>query len=197
LGQPPRTVDTGPSPRDTLSPALGVEKVAISRRFVATVGVTGTRIAFRRGRMQEHRNTAVRIAVALLVALAVAAPLTRVGAHPTPAEVGLKGLASWYADFHHGRPTASGELFDQEAMTAAHRSLPFGTIVRVTNLRNGKTVDVRVNDRGPFVTGRVIDLSRAAARAIGSIRRGIVPVRLQIVAAASPELAATPVGRRN
>ena len=142
--------------------------------------------------MLGHMRT-MRIVVALFVAFVTVAPATRVGAHATTSGISLKGLASWYADAHHGRPTASGELFDQHALTAAHRSLPFGTIVRVTNLRNGKTVDVRVNDRGPFIAGRIIDLSRAAARAIGSIGHGIVPVRLEIVPSGSPKLRATPV----
>jgi rare lipoprotein A len=135
--------------------------------------------------------------VAMLLAGAVMLPATGGSAHPAPSESKLKGLASWYADAHHGRPTASGEPFDQYALTAAHRSLPFGTMVRVTNLRNGKRVDVRVNDRGPFVAGRVIDLSRAAARAIGSIGHGIVPVRLEILPPAAPKMRATPVGQRN
>ncbi len=78
------------------------------------------------------------------------------------------GAASWYGKAHAGRKTASGERFDPNALTAAHRSLPFGTRVRVTNLENGKSVVVRVNDRGPFRGGRIIDLSRAAARAIGA-----------------------------
>ncbi|MBI1733868.1 MAG: septal ring lytic transglycosylase RlpA family protein [Candidatus Rokubacteria bacterium] len=132
--------------------------------------------------------------VTLLVALAAAAGTTGVSAHPTSGEAGVKGLASWYGDAHHGRRTASGEIFDQEAMTAAHPSLPFGAVVRVTNLRNGKTADVRVNDRGPVIAGRIIDLSRAAARAIGSIGSGIVPVRLSILPGA-PKARATPVSR--
>ncbi len=80
---------------------------------------------------------------------------------------GQSGVASWYGGKFHGRKTASGERYNQNALTAAHRSLPFGTRVRVTNTNNGNAVVVRINDRGPFVGGRVIDLSRAAASSIG------------------------------
>src|SRR5262245_55773369 len=83
-----------------------------------------------------------------------------------------QGLASYYADRYHGRKTASSEVFDVNAMTAAHRTLPFGTRVRVTNVNNGRSVVVRINDRGPFVAGRVIDLSPAAARRIDMIDDG-------------------------
>ena len=86
------------------------------------------------------------------------------------------GLASWYGPGFHGRKTASGETFNAGALTAAHRSLPFGTRVRVVNKRNGRSVVVRINDRGPYGHGRVIDLSRAAARAIGIA--GVTPVSL-------------------
>ncbi|TBU97895.1 septal ring lytic transglycosylase RlpA family protein [Stutzerimonas kirkiae] len=89
------------------------------------------------------------------------------------------GKASWYGSPHHGKKTASGERFDQHAMTAAHRTLPFGTRVRVTNLDNGREVTVRINDRGPFKRGRVIDLSRAAAQRLDMLRAGIAPVRIQ------------------
>jgi len=94
----------------------------------------------------------------------------------------LEGLASYYAEPYHGRPTASGEIFDTyKGMTAAHRTLPFNTLVRVTNKTNGVSVDVRINDRGPFVDGRVIDLSLAAARKIDMVRAGVVPVKLNIM----------------
>ena len=91
------------------------------------------------------------------------------------------GLASWYGPGFHGRRTASGTVHTGAALTAAHRSLPFGTRVRVTNLRNGRTVVVVVDDRGPFVRGRVIDLSRAAVRRLGMVRDGVVPVRLEVI----------------
>lgn len=97
---------------------------------------------------------------------------------PPPAEF---GLASWYGDFHHGLETANGERFDQWAFTAAHRTLPLGTRVEVTNVANGRRVQVRVNDRGPMVRGRIVDLSRAAAARIGAVEAGIVRVRLRQV----------------
>ena len=92
------------------------------------------------------------------------------------------GVASWYGHPYHGRASASGEIYNMEQMTAAHRTLPFGTWVRVFNLDNDKTVDVRINDRGPFVDNRVIDLSHAAARVIGMIGPGLARVRLEIMA---------------
>ena len=98
-----------------------------------------------------------------------------------------RGPASFYHDALAGRPTASGEPYDPRGLTAAHRSLPFGTRVRVTNLINGESVVVRVNDRGPFVKPRVIDLSRAAARELRMIRRGIAPVRLEVLAEETPD----------
>lgn len=91
------------------------------------------------------------------------------------------GEASWYGAWHHGRPTASGARFDQHALTAAHPTLPLGTKATVTNLATGASVDVLVNDRGPYVYGRDIDLSRAAAQAIGVIRPGLAAVRIEVV----------------
>ena len=88
------------------------------------------------------------------------------------------GLASWYGEQHHGRLTASGEPFDMRRLTAAHRTLPLGTRLRVTSLANGRSVVVRLTDRGPYRPGRLIDLSHAAARAIGAVDRGVVRVRV-------------------
>lgn len=119
-------------------------------------------------------------AAALLVLLA--------GCAGTPAgdfaEVGRDprvqtGLASYYAHRYHGRPTASGETYDENALTAAHRTLPFGTRIRVTSLANGKAVTLRVNDRGPFVEGRIVDVSRTAADRLGMVTAGVVKVRLE------------------
>ncbi len=87
-----------------------------------------------------------------------------------------RGIASWYGAQHHGRRTASGEVFDMNALTAAHKTLPFGTRVRVLNPASGQAVVVRINDRGPFAPGRVIDLSRAGAERIGLVRAGVAPV---------------------
>lgn len=93
----------------------------------------------------------------------------------------LEGIASWYGGKFQGRLTANGEVFDTNELTAAHRELPFHTRVRVTNITNGKSVEVRINDRGPFVDDRVIDLSRAAAEAIGITATGIGPVVLEVI----------------
>ena len=89
------------------------------------------------------------------------------------------GQASWYGDQHHGRPTATGELFDQYALTAAHKTLPLPGLVEVTSLANGRTIVVRINDRGPFVDGRIIDLSRGAADALGILQQGVGEVRVR------------------
>jgi rare lipoprotein A len=97
---------------------------------------------------------------------------------PKPYQV---GTASWYGDFFEGKPTASGEPYDMYEMTAAHPTIPLGTYVRVTNLRNGKAVIVRVNDRGPIVPGRIIDLSYQAAQVLKFKDRGLQKVRLDIV----------------
>ena len=91
------------------------------------------------------------------------------------------GTASWYGPGFNGRPTASAERFNQNAMTAAHPSLPFGTIVSVRNQKTGKVVKVRINDRGPYVGGRVIDLSKAAATKLGMIQAGTAKVCLTIL----------------
>jgi len=99
-----------------------------------------------------------------------------------PSSSDLEGLASYYAEPYHGRKTASGEIFDTyRDLTAAHRTLPFNTMVRVTNTRNGRGVDVRINDRGPFADGRVIDLSVRAARVIDLVRSGVAPVKLKVL----------------
>lgn len=93
----------------------------------------------------------------------------------------MVGTASWYGKFHHGKRTASGEMFDMNALTAAHRTLPLGTRVRVTNLSNGKSVELRVNDRGPVVKGRIIDVSRAAAAALDAVDDGVFPVQVVVL----------------
>lgn len=91
------------------------------------------------------------------------------------------GIASYYADKFHGRKTASGEVFHQDSLTAAHKSLPFGTLVRVTNLRNNQSVIVKVNDRGMKGKNRVIDLSKAAARELNMVGAGLVKVKVEVL----------------
>jgi len=121
---------------------------------------------------------------------ALAIPMVRIGATET-------GVASWYGHPYHGRASASGEIYDMERMTAAHRTLPFHTRVRVLNLENRKAVEVRINDRGPFWDGRIIDLSRAAARSLDMIGPGTARVQLEIIGppgAAAPARYAVQVG---
>ena len=91
-----------------------------------------------------------------------------------------KGVASWYGGKFHGRLTANGETFNTHELTAAHKLLPFNTLVKVTNLANGKTIQVRINDRGPFVEGRIIDLSYAAAVGLDMIKSGTAPVLVSV-----------------
>jgi rare lipoprotein A len=100
----------------------------------------------------------------------------------------ITGVASWYGPQFHGRATSSREIFDMYDLTAAHKSLPFGTFVMVTNLNNGRSVKVRINDRGPFIRGRDIDLSYAAAKVLGMVKPGVVPVRMEILSDISVDL---------
>lgn len=92
-----------------------------------------------------------------------------------------RGMATFYGNEQQGGPTASGERFDKRRLTAAHRTLPFGTRVRVTNTRNGRSVEVRINDRGPYGRGRIIDVSEAAARRLDMIDAGVVPVVVEVL----------------
>ena len=119
--------------------------------------------------------------VAVLVACG--GPKTGTGkAKPKPGTGSVQhGLGSWYGGKHHGGPTASGEKYNKRALTAAHKSLRMHTKVKVTNKRNGRTVIVRINDRGPYVKGRIIDLSERAAEILGMIDAGVVPVKIELV----------------
>ena len=113
------------------------------------------------------------------------APRYRRGALPEPVKSGGRyietGVASYYADKYHGRPTASGEIYDMNGISAAHPSLPLGTVVKVTNLENGRSVTVPINDRGPFKKKRIIDLSLGAARVIGMVDKGTARVRVEVI----------------
>lgn len=103
-------------------------------------------------------------------------------------DVGIeeRGVASWYGKSFHGRQAANGELFDMDALTAAHRTLPLGSIVRVLNLANGKHLHVRITDRGPYVNNRILDLSRGAAARLGMMEEGLSVVRIQLVGESRP-----------
>ncbi|MER3435778.1 MAG: hypothetical protein C4288_20935 [Leptolyngbya sp. ERB_1_1] len=96
----------------------------------------------------------------------------------------IGGMASWYGPYFHGRQTANGEIFDQDELTAAHPTLPLGTFLKVTNRLNGKSIVVRVNDRGPYFDNRVLDLSRRAASIISSEERGVVPIEAVVMESA-------------
>ena len=122
-----------------------------------------------------RRNTVT--AFFATIALAAAA----VTVSPVAAEAKSCGKASWYGPGFHGRTTANGEKYNQNAMTAAHKGLRFGTKVRVTNQRNGKSVTLRINDRGPYIKGRIIDVSKAAAGKLGMRNAGVAPVCVSII----------------
>ncbi len=135
-------------------------------------------LASRKMRVHRPLTTLVLLAASAAVAgcgkkVRTAKPV-RIGATET-------GIASWYGHPYHGRRAANGEVYDMEKLTAAHRTLPFGTWVRVVNLSNGKTVEMRIQDRGPFIGGRIIDLSKAGARNIDMIGSGIAKVKLTVI----------------
>lgn len=135
----------------------------------------------------------VRLAAAALAA-GLAFAVSACARLPRPNTAGVEtGVASWYGQEFHGRPTSSREIYDMNDLTAAHRTLPFGTYVMVTNLANDRSVVVRINDRGPFAKGRIIDLSYAAARVLGLVGPGTAQVRLDVLKGfRGPEAAARP-----
>jgi rare lipoprotein A len=114
-------------------------------------------------------------------------PVVEIAGDRLPVRGAEEGVASWYGDPFHGRQTANGEIFDQHALTAAHPTMPLPSLARVTRLDTGASVIVRINDRGPFTGGRVIDLSRAAAEAIGMIDLGVAEVRVEALGPADPQ----------
>ena len=128
------------------------------------------------------KHLVARVGISVAVALAAVNSVETASAKEKPSgATAASGAASWYGPGFHGRKTANGERYNMHALTAAHRSLPFGTKVRVTNRKNGKSVVVRINDRGPYGGGRVIDLSRGAAQAVSMMGAGVVPVSLEVL----------------
>jgi len=119
--------------------------------------------------------------IPLLIAVSVAGCATTGGLSNRPPSAAETGLASYYDSRHQGNATASGARYDETTLTAAHRTLPFGTRVRVTNLGNDRSVELTINDRGPFVRGRIIDVSRRAARDLGFLRDGTAKVRVEVM----------------
>lgn len=134
-----------------------------------------------------RRTSAERVVVGLLAGALLlfvgcaSPPSPSTGSVADPRAVTQEGEASWYSDALHGRTTASGERYDRDELTAAHRVLPFGTRVRVTRISTDRSVEVRINDRGPFVDGRIVDLSRRAAQELGMIQDGVVRVRVTVL----------------
>jgi rare lipoprotein A len=131
---------------------------------------------------RKRRQTAARssLLIALILASAGASD-ARAQRSLVEDASGLTGVASWYGAQHQGRPTAAGELFDMTRLTAAHRTLPLGTRARITNLENGRSVEVVINDRGPHHPGRILDLSAQAAAVLGMRARGLARVSIQRV----------------
>ncbi|MFH1623930.1 MAG: septal ring lytic transglycosylase RlpA family protein [Pseudomonadota bacterium] len=133
-------------------------------------------------KVKPLRNLHLLVLAVLLIVVhyACTVPEYRYYVKPPPREVET-GLASWYGSDFHGRPTSSGEIYNMYHLTAAHKTLPLGTHVRVIDLENGKSVEMRINDRGPFVEGRIIDLSYAGAKALDMVDRGIARVRVEVI----------------
>lgn len=135
----------------------------------------------------DTRRIVKKLPMTLILSLAMVVFITGCGKHEGDSASGIssfgleRGLASWYGEAYQYRKTASGELFDMNKLTAAHRTLPFGTVVEVQRMDNGRRVQVRINDRGPYVDGRIIDLSRRAADQLGMLDIGLAEVVLRIV----------------
>jgi rare lipoprotein A len=137
----------------------------------------------------RHCARSIAFSLALLAAACAAPQAPPPSGPPPPSEAPpisteqpyftQEGVASWYGSFHQGKPTANGERFDMKAISAAHRTLPMNTVVRVTNLDNRKTIKIRINDRGPYARGRIIDLSELAAHELGMRQDGVAKVRIE------------------
>ena len=147
--------------------------------FMVMIGLAILELTFSQLLNAASSTEAVQPLVAVTNAISAPAVIA-----PKP-DISMKGKASFYADRFVGRKTASGQVFHQGHLTAAHRYLPLGTKVRVTNLRNKRSVDVHINDRGPWCNGRIIDLSKAAAKKLGMIRSGVAMVKLEVIEASS------------
>ena len=130
---------------------------------------------------QGHARSLGALTVALCLNASFTQAEIKTQTTARPATLTEAGTASYYADKYHGRPTASGEIFDMHQLTAAHRTLPFGTRLLVTNRDTSQSAEVRVNDRGPFVEGRILDVSYAAGRLLGAVGPGIIPVRVRVL----------------
>jgi len=143
--------------------------------FMVMIGLA--MLEFSCGPLLQSASASVAVNPAIAVTRAISTP----AATASTSKKSMKGKASYYADKFNGRRTASGQFFHQGQLTAAHRYLPLGTKVRVTNLRNKQFVDVKINDRGPWCKGRIIDLSKAAARKLGMLHSGGAMVQLEVI----------------
>jgi rare lipoprotein A len=130
----------------------------------------------------------VLVSVTVIYLAACSVPASRVPPPVTAPRVIQTGIASWYGPGFHGKTTASGVIYDQHDLTAAHQTLPLGTRVLVTNLENGRSIEVLINDRGPFAKARIIDLSYAAAETLGMIGPGTIPVRIEVVGSGADKI---------
>jgi peptidoglycan lytic transglycosylase len=152
-----------------LTPAAALRSEQMgTRRAIPLLALLAAAIALA-GCARKHRVTVTR------------PPAPTRGLSPAQIPTSETGIASWYGHPYHGRAAADGEIYDMEKLTAAHRTLPFGTLVRVTNLSNQKSVDLRIIDRGPFIDGRIIDVSHAAAEALGMVGAGLARVRVDVL----------------
>lgn len=132
--------------------------------------------------MTRHRRPSETAFVAVIIAMTLLSACAHASERDYSVGYTERGYASWYGPGFHGRVTANGETYDQYGMTAAHKELPFDTMVEVTRRDTGRSVVVRITDRGPYVRGRIIDLSMEAARQLGSLKDGVVPVNIRVVA---------------
>lgn len=128
-----------------------------------------------------RRPCSSRLALSLIIAIIISSCTLPVYKPPYASGYIERGIASWYGEEFHGRLTSSGEIYDMYNLTAAHRLMPLGTIAKVTNMENGRSVVVKINDRGPFIEDRIIDLSYSAASALGMIDTGLTPVEIEVV----------------
>jgi rare lipoprotein A len=165
------------------NPAVGHLVASVCLLAVFVTGCAGRRTVATRPPAPVQPDATITAPLAKIEPNASSAP-----ARPSdqPSEPFEEGKASWYGAPFHGRRASNGEVYDMNRLTAAHRTLPFNTVVRVTNMTNGKSTTVRITDRGPFVDNRIIDLSFAAAKEIESVGPGVVPVRLDILSAIDP-----------
>ncbi|MBI3207902.1 MAG: septal ring lytic transglycosylase RlpA family protein [Candidatus Solibacter usitatus] len=164
--------------------------MGISRKLLMSAAVALTFFALGCGSKKHARISAPRAPHSSAASRSARTTPPAKPAPVVPRSGELEGKASWYGNPYHGRKTANGEIYDMYKLTAAHRTLPFGTILRVTNLSNRRVVDVRINDRGPYVNGVILDLSLGAAQRLDMVRVGVTRVHLSIIPRSASTLGA-------